>query len=129
MDLQFSHPSRVNLIQSLTQSHETDDAAVRVIAHAVCDDVLWSVTEITALTDGAAGGLFMGESVRYIRCDLLPEGRTAWAHVSMLEAEHPFIHSCPLAFLDLASEQSSAWRQRVRAHHARSMLPTLTRYH
>jgi len=129
MDLHFSYPSRVNLIQSLTQSQETDGAAVRVIAHAVCGNALWSVTEVVALDDDSVVGLSLGESLRYIRCDLLAEGRDGWANVSMMEAEHPYLYSCPLAFLELASVQSKAWRQRVLAYHARLMFPTSSLYH
>jgi hypothetical protein len=31
---------------------------------------------------------------------------------------HPYYYSCPLRFLDLAPEQSRAWREGVRAYHA-----------
>jgi len=106
----FSPQSKSELIKELTAPRETESARTRIIAHTVCDDVLWSVAEVTPKSEGAPQ--------RHICCDLLECRGGMWGHKPMEEAMHPYQYSCPLDYLDMAPEQSRAWRDGVRAWHA-----------
>ncbi|GLU40453.1 hypothetical protein [Pseudomonas sp. NBRC 100443] len=115
----FSSRTRAELIRDLTRPEDTARASVRVLVHTLRGNVLWSVTEITAKTEGVHPDLAPGESVRYIRCDLLQRRGGEWGYKAMDESMAPYYYSCPLRYLDLAKELSPAWREKVRAHHAR----------
>jgi len=67
----FSHQSRSELIAELTAPQETERASAKVIAHTLRGNVLWSVVEMTAKVEGVHRDLAPGQSLRYIRCDLL----------------------------------------------------------
>ena len=86
--------------------------------------MLWSVIEMTAKVEGLHHDLAPGQSLRYIRCDLLEGSGRQWGYKPMDESMHPFYYSCPLSYLDLAPEQSAQWRAGVRAYHAQSSSPT-----
>ncbi|MDH0288675.1 hypothetical protein N7414_06085 [Pseudomonas sp. GD04087] len=123
----FSSRTRAELIRVLTQPEDQARAHVRVIAHTLRGNVLWSVAEITAKTEGVHLELAPGESMRYIRCDLLQRSGGTWGYKAMDESMAPYYYSCPLRYLDLAKELSPAWREKVRAHHAqRRQSPTAT---
>lgn len=115
----FSSRTRSELIRDLTQPEDHTHAHVRVIAHTLRGNVLWSVTEVTAKTEGVHSDLAPGESIRYIRCDLLQRRDGEWGYKAMDESMAPCYYSCPLRYLDMAKELSPAWREKVRAHHAR----------
>ncbi|HCD9750883.1 hypothetical protein ABL975_25980 [Pseudomonas aeruginosa] len=115
----FSFRTRSELIRDLTRPEDQARAHVRVIAHTLRGNVLWSVSEVTAKTEGVHPGLAPGESMRYIRCDLLQRRGGEWGYKAMDESMAPYYYSCPLRYLDLAKELSPAWRDKVRAHHAR----------
>ncbi|EMI1673020.1 hypothetical protein FA278_20355 [Pseudomonas aeruginosa] len=115
----FSSRTRSELIRDLTQPEDHTHAHVRVIAHTLRGNVLWSVTEVTAKTEGVHSDLAPGESIRYIRCDLLQRRDGEWGYKAMDESMAPYYYSCPLRYLDMAKELSPAWREKVRAHHAR----------
>lgn len=115
----FSSRTRSELIRDLTRPEDQARAHVRVIAHTLRRRVLWSVSEVTAKTEGVHPGLAPGESMRYIRCDLLQRRGGEWGYKAMDESMAPYYYSCPLRYLDLAKELSPAWREKVRAHHAR----------
>jgi len=106
----FSPQSKSELIKELTVPRETESARIVTIAYEVCGDVLWSVVEVRPKTSG--------EPQRYIFCDLLDCHNGMWGHKPLEEAMHPFRYSCPLVYLDMAPEQSRAWRDNVRAWHA-----------
>lgn len=114
----FSRQSQSDLIQKLVRAQETEQACLKVITHTLCDDVLWSVAEITAKQDGVFPNLAPGQTLRFIRCDLLQGGGSEWGHKPLEEAMHPYYYSCPLSYLDMAPEQSREWRKGVRAYHA-----------
>jgi hypothetical protein len=114
----FSRQSRSELIQKLIRTQETEQACLKVITHALRDDVLWSVVEITAKQDGVYPNLAPGQSLRVICCDLLQGGASEWGHKPLEEAMHPYYYSCPPSYLDMAPEQSREWRKGVRAYHA-----------
>ncbi|MDO7894611.1 hypothetical protein Q5Z23_33160, partial [Pseudomonas aeruginosa] len=103
---------------------ETERASVKVIAHALRGNVLWSVTEVTAKVEGVHRHLAPGQSLRYIRCDLLERSGDQWGYKPLDESMHPYYYTCPLSYLDLAPEQSADWRAGVRAYHARRRTPT-----
>lgn len=117
----FSSRTRSELIRDLTQPEDHTHAHVRVIAHTLRGNVLWSVTEVTAKTEGVHSDLAPGESIRYIRCDLLQRRDGEWGYKAMDESMAPYYYSCPLRYLDMAKELSPAWREKVRAHHARRL--------
>ena len=120
----FSPQSRSELIAELIAPQETERASVKVIAHALRGNVLWSVTEVTAKVEGVHRDLAPGQSLRYIRCDLLERSGSQWGYKPLDESMHPYYYSCPLSYLDLAPEQSADWRAGVRAYHARRRTPT-----
>ncbi|EMO5468762.1 TPA: hypothetical protein PXD63_004437 [Pseudomonas aeruginosa] len=115
----FSSRTRAELIRDLTQPEDQARAHVRVIAHTLRGNVLWSVTEVTAKTEGIHSDLAPGESMRYIRCDLLQRSGGEWGYKAMDESMAPYYYSCPLRYLGMAKELSPNWRKKVRAHHAR----------
>ena len=121
----FSPQSRPELIAELIQPQETERASVKVIAHALRGNVLWSVAEITAKVEGVHPKLDPGESLRFIRCDLLERSGGEWGYKPMDEAMHPYYYSCPMSYLDMVPEQSREWREGVRAYHARRRTPTV----
>ncbi|HBO0527163.1 TPA: hypothetical protein VDV63_005826 [Pseudomonas aeruginosa] len=119
----FSHQSRSDLIAELIAPQETERASVKVIAHALLGNVLWSVVEVTAKTEGVHRGLAPGQSLRTIRCDLLGRSGGQWGYKPLDESMHPYYYSCPLSYLDMAPEQSDDWRTGVRAYHALRRTP------
>ncbi|MCO2101264.1 hypothetical protein FA403_12850 [Pseudomonas aeruginosa] len=114
----FSSRTRAELIQTLIRPEDTARAYVRVLVHTLRGNVLWSVTEVTAKAEGVHPDLAPGESMRYIRCDLLQRSGGEWGYKAMDESMAPYYYSCPLRSLDMAKELSSGWREKVRAHHA-----------
>lgn len=121
----FSRQSRSELIARLIEPQETERASAKVIAHALRGNVLWSVAELTAKVEDVHRDLASGQSLRYIRCDLLERSGNEWGYKSMDESMHPYYYSCPLRYLDMAPEQSRDWREGVRAYHARRRTPTV----
>ena len=111
----FSSRTRSELIRDLTRPEDTARASVRVLVHTLRGNVLWSVSEVTAKTEGVHPDLAPGES---IRCDLLQRSDGEWGYKAMDESMAPYYYSCPLRYLDMARELSPAWREKVRAHHA-----------
>ncbi len=79
----FSPQSRSELIAELIAPQETERASVKVIAHALRGNVLWSVTEVTAKVEGVHRHLAPGQSLRYIRCDLLERSGGQWGYESL----------------------------------------------
>ncbi len=59
-----------------------------------------------------------GESLNFIRCDLLESSSEGWGYKALEESSHPYYYDCPLHYLDLAPEQSADWRSGVRQFHA-----------
>lgn len=115
----FSSQSKAELIQELLKPSQTERASATVIAHALRGDALWSVVEVTALQAGVHPDLAPGQSIRYIRCDLLQCSGGEWGYKPLDESMHPYRYSCPLSYLALAPEQCREWREGVHAWHAR----------
>ena len=115
----FSSRTRSELIQDLIRPEDTARASVRVLVHTLRGNVLWSVSEVTAKATGVCPDLAPGESIRFIRCDLLQRSGGEWGYKAMDESMAPYYYSCPLRYLDMAKELSPGWREMVRAHHAR----------
>lgn len=114
----FSHQSRSELIAELIAPRETERISAQIIAHALRGNVLWSVAEMTAKVDGVHRDLAPGQSLRYIRCDLLERSGDQWGYKPLDESMHPYYYSCPLGYLAMAPEQSAAWREGIRTYHA-----------
>ncbi len=77
----FSNQSRSELIAELIATQETERASVKVIAHTLRGNVLWSVAEMTAKVEGVHRDLAPDQSLRYIRCDLLERSGGQWGRV------------------------------------------------
>ena len=119
----FSPQSRSELIAELIAPQETERASVKVIAHALRGNVLWSVAQVTAKAEGVHRDLTPGQSLCTIRCDLLERSGGQWGYKPLDESMHPYYYSCPLSYLNLAPEQSADWRAGVRAYHAKRRTP------
>jgi len=115
----FSSPTRSELIQALIRPTDTAQARVRVIAHTLRGNVLWSVSEVTAKAAGVHPSLAPGESLRYIRCDLLQRSGGSWGYKAMDESMAPYYYTCPLRYLEMTPTLSAPWREKVQAYHAR----------
>ena len=116
----YSQQTRSELIAELIEPFENERARIEVIAHALRGNVLWSVSEVTAKVEGVHRVLAPGQSLRYIRCDLLQRDGEQWGYKPMDESASPYYHSCPLRYLDMTPELSPEWRKGVRAYHARA---------
>lgn len=112
----YSKTTRDELIRELTQLHDTDAGRYETVAHTLCENVLWAVVQITAKKAGTFN-LDVGQSTSVIACYLLDRSSSGWGYKPLDEAMHPYYYSCPLAYLDMAPEQSAEWRTRVRAYH------------
>ncbi|MFW7348452.1 MAG: hypothetical protein ACODTU_20430 [Pigmentiphaga sp.] len=112
------HPSRYQLIAELIAPRENERVRRDILAHALRDNVLWSVAQVTAKTEAAYRGLAPGQSLRSIRCHLLECVGNRWGCKALDESMHPPYYTCPLSFLDLVPEQCAEWRAGVRVHHA-----------
>lgn len=112
----FTSKSRDQLLRSLIADQETERMKAEVLDHQLAGEVLWSLVRVTAKEDGVLD-LRTGESIAYIRCDLLQGSMDGWGYKSMDETVHPYYFSCPLRFLDAAPVQSAEWRKSVRAFH------------
>ncbi|MGE6688968.1 hypothetical protein ACQKFE_13385 [Stutzerimonas stutzeri] len=119
----FSRQSRSELIAELIAPQEAERARTQVIAHTLRGNVLWSVVEVTAKAAGVHRDLAPGQSLRYIRCDLLERRGGQWGYKPLHESVHPYYYTCPLSYLDLAPEQSADWRAGVRAYHTQRRTP------
>lgn len=119
----FTSQSRSALIQDLIRPEDHARASTHVVAHAMRGNVLWSVVEVTAKAEGVHHDLAPGESLRYIRCDLLECSSGQWGYKGMDESMSPYYYSCPLSYLAMAKELSPSWRALVRAYHARRRQP------
>ena len=107
---------REELIRRLLAPEDGATAWVKIIAHEVQDEILWSVEQFTARQ--TTSFLEAGQSRAFIVCYLLNGSAGGSGYKALEESMHPFYYSCPLHFLDLAPEQSRAWREGVRAYHA-----------
>src|SRR3546814_9278828 len=79
-------------ISDVCSSDLTERASVKVIAHALRGNVLWSVTEVTAKVEGVHRHLAPGQSLRYIRCDLLERSGGQWGYKPLDESMHPYYY-------------------------------------
>ena len=112
------HSSRYQLIAELIAPRENERVHRDILAHALRDNVLWSVAQMTAKTEAAYRGLAPGQSLCSIRCHLLECVGDRWGCEALDESMHPPYYTCPLSFLGMAPEQCAEWRAGVRAHHA-----------
>ena len=119
----FSPQSRSELIAELIAPQQTERVSAKVIAHALRGNVLWSVVELTAKVEGVHRDLAPGQSLRYIRCDLLECSSGQWGYKGMDESMSPYYYSCPLSYLAMAKELSPSWRALVLAYHVRRRQP------
>jgi hypothetical protein len=105
--------SRSDLIRHLTTGQESK--TYRVLRHCFVGNNLWSVAEVTPPG---------GTPERFIRLDMIRRYRADdWGYKDVEESMGPCETSCPLAYLDMVPDvpapYGAAWRERVRAYHAR----------
>lgn len=112
----FTHLNQAQLVASLVQPRSSASTSVEVLEHHLADRVLWSFTKVTSKEDGW-NQLKAGESLVFIRCDLLESSGDGWGYKPLEESMHPYYFSCPLHFLELAPEQCPEWRAAVRQFH------------
>ena len=101
----FSPQSRSELIAELIAPQQTERVSAKVIAHALRGNVLWSVVELTAKVEGVHRDLAPGQSLRYIRCDLLERSGNQWGYKPLEESMHPY---CPVARCQVAAHSTRA---------------------
>ena len=118
----YSRQTRDQLIRELIQPKENERAFSEVIAHALRDNVLWSVVRVTSKQAGVSN-LAVGESTTFILCDLLQGSGNEWGYKPLSESVHPYYYSCPLPYLDMAPEKCREWREGVRAYHEQLRTP------
>lgn len=113
----FTRQTQSQLIATLVQPRANDNASFEVLEHHLACNVLWSLVRLTP-QKGWRYQLDAGESLVFIRCDLLRSSPEGWGYKALEESMHPYYYSCPLRYLDLAPEQSADWRAGVRQFHA-----------
>lgn len=109
--------SKADLIRYLTVGTETLGAEVKCIAKCVKGSTLWAVHEYAVDRGGYKAGH------RFIACYLMGADQGWWGSKDMDESCGPCEVSCPLAYLDMVPDPggyATAWRGRVRAHHAKA---------
>lgn len=107
--------SRAELIHRLIAPEINDVACFDTIAHALQDDVLWTVERVAARQ--RMRHLEPGQSLCRIACFLLKENEGMWGFQATDESAYPPYYSCPPHFLDMARETCPAWREKVRDYH------------
>jgi hypothetical protein len=122
--LVFLPQSRSELIAELIAPQETERASVEGHRSRAARQRPVVRRGSDAKVEGVHRDLAPGQSLRYIRCDLLERSGNQWGYKPLDESMHPYYYSCPLSYLDLAPEQSADWRAGVRAYHARRRTPT-----
>lgn len=113
----FTHQTQSQLITTLIQPRSSENASFEVREHHLSGDVLWSLVRLTPQKEWRYQ-INAGESLVFIRCDLLRSTPDGWGYKALEEGMHPYYYSCPLHYLDLAPEQSADWREGVRKFHA-----------
>ena len=113
----FTNKTRDQLIATLIEERSNEFVKSKVLEHRLVGNVLWSLVCLTAIQQGCLQ-LKAGESINFIRCDLLESSPEGWGHKALEESVNPYYYDCPLHYLDLAPEQSADWRVKVRQFHA-----------
>ena len=103
-------------IQRLLAPFEESGITSKVIdAHRV-RNVVWIVRE-----------WMIGTKIwRAIECNevVFEQSRGLWGFITVSEEKHPSHVNCPIGFFRLVSQSNKAWREQVRAHHERRLVPT-----
>ncbi len=113
----FTKKSKQQLVDTLVQSSSNENVSNEVLDHHLVGSVLWSVVRLTVKKEGLAQ-IKAGDSLVFIRCDLLDQQEGGWGYKAMEESMYPYYFSCPLGFFNQAPEQSAEWRAGVRKFHA-----------
>ena len=99
--------TRKSLIDDILCDYNTEHFTCH--AHACAGNVLWMVIENRTHHD------------KFIACYLLRRSGT-WGYKDMTESMGPCYYTCPLKYLDMVpcpGGYATAWREKVRARHAR----------
>jgi hypothetical protein len=88
---------------------------MKTVAKCLKGNTLWTVHEYLEATANHPVGK------RWIGCYLLGADKGWWGYKDMDESMGPTEVSCPLSYLDMVPDPggyATAWRERVKAHHA-----------
>ncbi len=114
----FSHRRKDDLIQQLLVSDITFARDRMVLAHALVGNELWTVVQLRLNVAGIINGNAVGDDYTYINCDLIECSDGLWGHKSIPEEMGPHYYSCPLHFLDMATDGINLqWREMLRQYH------------
>lgn len=90
-----------------------DNERSRTLRHCTRGNVLWILRETTPPATEKA--------TRFILCVLLQRGTEGWGFKDMDESMGPCYYTCPLVYLEEATEPvnkyAAEWRDAVREHH------------
>ena len=106
----FDYGRAAHIAEITSQKHFA--AGYKPLEHRVVGNHVWQLVEIVAT----------GQKI--ITLDLIAKERNGgWGYKGMDETWGPCYYDCPLSLLDKASPTESAyaqaWREKVRAHHAK----------
>jgi hypothetical protein len=101
------------LIRRLVAPDATERRSWHTLAHCLRGNHLWAVVELVDEQET--------RPERYIACYLLAYDKSCrgGGYKDMDESLHPFYYDCPLGYLAMAPIACEAWREAVRAYHAR----------
>ena len=111
------HEGKGALIRRLVAPDATERRTWHTLAHCLRGNRLWAVVEIVDEQET--------RPERYIACYLLDYDKSCggWGYKNMDESLHPCYYDCPLGYLAMAPIACEAWREEVRAYHARLRRP------
>lgn len=112
----FTKGTRDELIRELIEPQNSERISAEMPRYALHGNVLWSVVRVTAKEAGC-GNLAPGEFCSYIRCDLLHRSGHQWGYHPLGESMHPYYHTCPPLYLEMAQVKCADWRKCACAHH------------
>ena len=102
--------TRKDIIAERTKDWATKDMRATCLAHCAKGNVLWTVWEHVSV----------GEKKVFIGCDILSRQKGfGWGYKAMGETMGPCYYSCPMKYLDMAPATNEAWREKVKAYHAK----------
>lgn len=113
--------SRADIIREITTGWTNPETGAnrQTLRHTAVGNVLWTLNETVHAGEVPAG---RPRTERWIGCHLLSRSRDGWGYKPMDETMGPHYWSCPLAYLDAATEPANEyakeWRAKARQWHA-----------
>lgn len=108
--------SRKDIIEHVTRREENDERVFETLAKTCRGNNLWTVQRVTRKRDGST-------STFICLYKLGSDKGFGWGYKDITESMGPYDVSCPLAYLDLATDGIDAdWREKVVRHNAQREL-------